>query len=61
MFLWRPFSISRSFLIFVHSIYTTFVSVNVKMKVCKDQLLNKSLIINIHVLNSSYAGHPPWL
>ena len=38
----------------------TFVSVNVKMKVCKDQLLNKSLIIHIHVLNSSYAGHPPW-
>ena len=24
------------------------------MKVCKDQLLNKSLIIYIHVLNSSY-------
>ena len=27
------------------------------MKVCKDQLLNKSVIIYIHVLNSSYAGH----
>ena len=26
------------------------------MKVCKDQLLNKSLIIHIHVFNSSYAG-----
>ena len=27
------------------------------MKVCKDKLLNKGLIIYIHAPNSSYAGH----
>ena len=35
--------------LYILLISITFVSVNVKLKVCKDQLLNKSLILSIYM------------